>query len=167
MRYVVIFFLSILSLKADETRLLISGLSLHEQPNNIMDKPYNSFSYGGGLEYNFFKAYNRAYIGTNILILHDSYYNTQYTLGSALAVRFNHDKIDTSIALAGFVGYKKLYKKNDESVGDGRYQIMGGVAPTFSLYYKTVNVNVMYFPSFEYKTTKMVGFMYVNFGVKL
>lgn len=167
MRYIFLLLLSILSLKSDERRLLISGLSLHEEPNNIMGNPYNSFSYGGGLEYNLFRSYNTPYLGANFLILHDSYHNTQYTAGSAIAIRFNHDIINSSIALAGFIGYKKLYQKSsDGKVDEGRYQIMGGMAPTISLYYRRVNINVIYFPSFEYKTTKMVGFAYLNFGIE-
>ena len=107
-------------------------------------------------------------MGANILILHDSYYNTQYAVGTALSVRFNHDKIDSSIALAGFVGYKKLYKKDQAGrVDEGKYQIMGWASPTLSLYYKQININIMYFPSFEYESVKMTGFMYINFGIKL
>jgi len=164
---IVIFIFLNTSLIANEHRLLLSGLSLHEIPHNLKGEPYNSFSSGVGYEYNLFEKYNEVYFGFNTLVLNDSFYNPQATLGSAIAMRFHNDYFDTSIAFAGFVGYKKLYQEDENGVVDeGSYRVIGGALPTLTLYYKEVNVNLMYFPSFEYKTVDMTGYMYINFGWK-
>ncbi len=161
-----LFLLLPLLLFADEQRLLISGLTLHEKPNNRFGEPYNAFNYGLGYEYNFYKTPKELYFGINAMVLNDSYYNPQYSIGVGHYMRFDTGSVQSAIGLAGFIGAKRIYDDEDTGFSGGQYGLTGGIAPALNFYYKSASVNFMYVPSFHYKDVDVTGFLYTYFSWK-
>ncbi len=155
-----------LLLFADEQRLLILGFTIHEKPNNRFNESYNAFNYGLGYEYNFYKEPKKFYFGMNALILNDSYYNPQYTIGGGHYMRFKTGQLQSAIGLSGFIGWKRVYDDSDLDRNGGRYRLTGGIAPALNFYYKDASVNFMYVPSFHYKDVDITGFLFTYFSWK-
>ena len=151
---------------ANEHRLLISGFTIHEKPNNRFDEPYNAFNYGLGYEYNFYKEPKEIYFGINTLILNDSYYNPQFSIGAGHYMRFDMGVLQSAVGLSGFIGWKRKYDDSDLDRDGGEYGLTGGIAPALNFYYKNASVNFMYVPSFHYKDTDITGFLYTYFSWK-
>lgn len=151
---------------ADEQRLLISGFTIHEKPNNRFDEPYNAFNYGLGYEYNFYQEPKALYFGMNALILNDSYYNPQYSVGVGHYMRFDMGEAQSAVGLSGFIGWKRVYDDNDLDRNGGKYSLTGGIAPALNFYYKNASVNFMYVPSFHYKDVDVTGFLFTYFSWK-
>jgi hypothetical protein len=169
MRNPIIFFLLMLlplALPADERRILISGFSLHEHPRNQFGEPYNAFSAGAGYEYNFFDDFGKPYFSANLLLIKDSFYNPQLTLGFGHAVRFHQHYADTALGLSGFIGWKKLYDRDDRTKESGAYGVTGGIAPALSFYRGDLSVNFIYVPSVEIAGHDITGFLFGYFGWK-
>jgi hypothetical protein len=151
---------------ADEQRLLISGFTIHEKPNNRFDEPYNAVNYGLGYEYNFYKEPKQLYFGMNALILKDSFYNPQFSIGVGHYMRFDMGALQSAVGLSGFIGWKRIYDDNDLDRDGGKYSLAGGIAPALNFYYKNAGVNFMYVPSFHYRDIDITGFFYTYFSWK-
>jgi hypothetical protein len=152
---------------ADEQRVLVSGMTIHEKRNDRFGEKYNGFNYGAGYEYNFFNEYKKAYFGTNFLLLNDSFENPQFSIGAGHYFRFDTGTVDTSVGLSGFIGWKKIYDNNDLSRDDGKYGLTGGIAPAVMLYYQNFSINFMYVPSIKFKNIDITGFLFVYFSYKI
>ena len=155
-----------LLLFADEQRLLVSGFSIHEKSKNRFDESYNAFNYGLGYEYNFYKEPKALYFGMNALILNDSYYNPQFSIGLGHYMRFDMGALQSAVGLSGFIGWKRVYDDNDLDRNGGKYGLTGGIAPAVNFYYKNASVNFMYVPSFHYKDVDITGFLFTYFSWK-
>jgi hypothetical protein len=154
------------SLNAVEQRLLLTGITLHETSHNQFGNRYNAFNAGAGYEYNRFKEYNEWYFHTNAMLLNDSFRNPQFIVGFGHAMRFHHEHADTAVGLAGFVGVKKLYDRDDTVGTTGSYGLMGGVAPSLSIYRGDFSLNLIYVPSIEIQDHDITGFLFGYFGWK-
>ncbi len=161
-----LFLLLPLLLFADEQRLLVSGFTIHETPNDRFGEPYNAFNYGLGYEYNFYKEPKQIYFGLNAIILNDSYANPQYSIGVGNYMRFDMGPLQSAVGLSGFMGWKRTYDDNDLDRDGGKYNLTGGIAPAVNFYYKNASVNFMYVPSFHYKEIDITGFLYTYFSWK-
>ena len=161
-----LFLLLPLLLFADEQRLLLSGFTIHVEPHNRFDERYNALNYGLGYEYNFYEEEREIYFGMNTLILNDSYYNPQFTIGAGHYMRFNMGEAQSAIGLSGFLGWKKVYDDSDIDRDGGKYRLTGGIAPALNFYYKDASVNFMFIPSFKYKDIDITGFLYTYFSWK-
>ena len=159
-----LFFLLPLLLFGDEQRLLLSGFTLHEKKHNRFGEPYNAFNYGLGYEYNFYQENKKFYLGLNTLLLNDSYYNPQFTLGAGHYIRFDTGPLQSAVGLSGFIGCKKIYDDDDLDRSGGRYGLTGGIAPALNFYYKDASINLMYVPSFSYKDVDVTGFLFSYFS---
>lgn len=159
-----LFLLLPLLLFGNEQRLLLSGFTLHEKSDNRFGESYNGFNYGLGYEYNFYKEVNKFYLGLNTLLLNDSYYNPQFTLGAGHYIRFDTGYLKSAVGLTGFIGWKKIYDDNDKSRDGGKYGLMGGIAPALNFYYKKASINLMYVPSFHYRDVEITGFLFTYFS---
>ncbi|RLA71579.1 MAG: hypothetical protein DRG24_05170 [Epsilonproteobacteria bacterium] len=166
MKYLILLIIP-LFLFADEQRVLISGISIHEKTNDRFGEKYNAFNYGAGYEYNFFDNFNEVYFGGNILVLNDSFENPQFTVGMGHYIRFDTGAVDTAIGLSGFVGWKKIYDDGDLSRDDGAYGFTGGIAPAVTFYYDRLSVNLMYVPSIHYKNIDITGFLFAYFSFRI
>ena len=153
-----------LVLFGDEQRLLLSGFSIHEKKYNRFEEPYNARNYGLGYEYNFYKEDKQFYFGMNGLLLQDSFYNPQLTLGLGHYIRFDLGPIESAIGLSGFIGWKKIYDDGDSSRDEGRYGLTGGIAPALNFYYGDAAINLMYVPSFHYRDIDITGFLFTYFS---
>lgn len=153
-----------LLLFGDEQRLLLSGFTVHEKPNNRFDERYNAFNYGLGYEYNFYKEPRQIYFGMNTIVLNDSFYNPQFSIGAGHYMRFDMGPFQSAVGLSGFIGWKKIYTDADLNRDGGKYGLTGGVAPALNFYYENASVNFMYVPSFRYKDTAVTGFLYTYFS---
>ena len=166
MKALLLLLLALISLSANEQRLLLSGFTIHEKPNNRFGDPYNYFNYGIGYEYNLYEEPESFYWGLNTIILSDSYRNPQLTTGLAYAIRYEYKKVQTAVGLAGFIGIKKRYTDEDTEYDQGHYTVIGGVAPMLNFYYKDVSLNFLYVPHFHYKEIDITGFLYTYFSWK-
>lgn len=153
-----------LILFGNEERLLLSGFTLHEKRHNRFGESYNPFNYGLGYEYNFYQEERKFYLGLNTLLLSDSYYNPQFTVGAGHYIRFDTGYIQSTVGLSGFIGWKKIYDDDDSSRDEGRYGLMGGIAPALNFYYKEASINLMYVPSFHYRDVDITGFLFTYFS---
>ena len=156
-----------LLLSANEQRLLLSGFTIHEKPNNRFDEPYNALNYGLGYEYNYYETPKKIYLGLNVLLLKDSFYNPQFSIGAGSYLRFDMGPVQSAVGLSGFIGWKKIYDDSDLDRNGGHYGLTGGVAPALNLYYKNASVNFMYVPSFHYKETEITGFLFTYFSWRI
>ena len=148
----------------NEQRLLLSGFTIHEKRYSRFDERYNGFNYGVGYEYNFYKEANRFYLGLNTLLLNDSYYNPQFTLGAGHYIRFDTGSVKSAVGLTGFIGWKKIYDDDDIDRNGGAYGLMGGIAPALNFYYRDAGINLMYVPSFHYRDIDVTGFFFSYFS---
>jgi len=151
---------------ANEQRILLTGITIHEHDNDRFGEKYNSFNYGAGYEYTFFENYNEFYFTGNALIFNDSFENPQLAVGFGHSYRFDTGVIDTAIGLSGFLGIKKIYDDEDISRADGEYGLTGGVGPTLNFYYDDFTVNFVYVPGIKYKDLDTTGFLFTYFGYK-
>ena len=162
-----IFFLFSSLIFANEQRILLSGVTIHEHSHDQFNEAYNSFNYGAGYEYNFFNDYEEVYFSGNILAINDSFANNQLIVGFGHYYRFDTGLIDTALGLSGFVGWKKIYKDGIDLDRDGgEYGIMGGAGPVAVLYYEKFSVNFIYVPGIAYKDLDTTGFLYTYFSYK-
>ena len=163
-----IFILVCLPAFADENRILITGFTKHELSTKDNGERYNDFNYGAGYEYTTFNTYDEFYLATNFTILKDSFDEAQYTISVSPNIRFNLAKdFDLSFGAAAFVMWKKDTFKKGVSVQKAKYDLLLGVAPLSSLYYKDLSVNFAYVPTLSYKRVDTIGFAIVYFGWKI
>jgi len=165
MKHLVLSVLLLFSLNANEHRLLITGFTIHEQSVGDNGVEFNAINYGLGYEFTTFNEYNSLYFGTNFTLMQDSYFNPQYTLSISPNVRFKMSENSAiSFGLAAF----GMYKKETYLVGidpdEAGYGFIFGAAPLSAIYYKDVNINFAYVPSFSYKDINVIGFVITYFG---
>lgn len=153
-------------LLADEQRLLISGFTLHEKSESRFGEAYNAYNYGLGYEYNFYREAKKFYLGLNALLLEDSYYNPQFSIGAGHYIRFNRGALQSAVGLSGFIGWKRIYDDNDVDRSGGRYGLTGGIAPALNFYYYDAGLHFMYVPSFRFREIEITGFLYTYFSWK-
>jgi hypothetical protein len=168
MKSLIVLFLFLSSLYANEHRILISGFTKHEQSHRSNGERFNEVNLGGGYEFTTFKDYNEFYFATNLTVLDDSYDNLQYTVSASSNIRFKVNKNTAlSIGIASFAMWKKDNFKVGVSEENAEYDLVIGAAPLASAYYKDFSVNFAYVPSVSYEQIESVGFLVVYFGWRL
>ncbi len=165
MRYLLLLLLP-LWLWAGESRLLLPGVSVHEDHENQFGEAYNGVNPGIGYEINDFRRYEQSYFTANVMLFSDSFSHPQLTVGFGHAIRFEGRYMDTAIGLAGFVGLKKLYESDDRTGRTGKYGLMGGVAPVVAFYRGDWSLNLLYVPSVEVGDYDLTGFAFAYLGWK-
>ncbi len=165
--FVLLFFL-LISVYADEHRLVATGFSLHEKEYDDNGNKLHGENYGGGYEYTTFEDYGEMYFATNFSVLSDSYQNAEYTVSFSPNWRYKISKnFDWSLGIAAFVTYKKdAYNKRPFQPDDGDYIFIPGAAPLAGLYYKDFSVNLTYIPTISSGDVQTVGFAFVYFTWK-
>ncbi len=167
MKQVLFLFLLVTILNANEHRLLVSGFTKHEKSHRNNGDTYNEVNYGIGYEFTSFREYDELYFGSNFTALKDSMDEWQYTISASPNIRFKlSENSSVSIGVAAFVMVKKDNYKTDVLPEDAAYDLLGGVAPLSSFYYKDFSVNTAYVPSFTHGKIENVGFLIVYFGWK-
>jgi hypothetical protein len=151
-------------LHGGESRLLLTGLSIHEEPTNQFGDVYNAFNAGIGYEYNRFSAYEQWYFSGNVMLFKDSFYNPQLTVGFGHAIRFKGAWADVAAGIAGFLGVKKLYEPDDRTGDSGAYGVMGGAAPMIVFYRGNWSLNLLYVPSVRIDDFDLTGFAFAYLG---
>jgi len=147
--------LGLLPLHADDAprRLLISGLTWHDKKELDDGTKLNPYNIGIGYERDYFKEYKKFYYTYHVMLINDSHRDPFIYLAGSKSVRFHLARMDASIGLAGYLGFKNM-RHND---GSYHYSPIVGLAPVAS----------GYIPGINYGSFKTIGFLYMYLGWRL
>lgn len=163
MKYLIILLFPLL-LFANEQRIILTGVTIHEHEYDRFGEEYNAFNWGAGYEYNFFDNYNEFYFATNLMVLNDSFKNPQLSIGMGHYYRFDLGSIDAALGLSGFVGVKKIYTDEDLDREGGSYGPTGGLGLAATLFYERAAVNFVYVPGVAFGDFDTTGFLFTYFS---